>query len=713
MLGHIFRIAALAVVVFLLTLIYTAVFVIHPRRWWTHCTFDVEGYLQDELLPFVRSCGETLVEFKESNDEHVLASGLTVDRVTSVFKIRQYTHKARGVGAAVKSLLFSLVPSLKDLTIKDVTEASYKVEQLSKQLLDYDSPQSVLNARGSGTFNKVIASTGQLRGTAIGDAIFADNSGAAFCSSIDRESFEALKDGKPHPTLANRFLQITSLRNDDPFISLLGSCLAMPDPDEGWDTFSGAFTDAMKSCTALAELRRVYSVVGPQVRRMRMDRRPITNLMEIFKLFNFPYLVEFNSSASDAFDDFSTTKARVWKRSSSYLKTFKSMAHCNLTGEKCSATKRVRRVRREDYESPARQPYVRSTIFGVHVDENGREVVVEEMSVGKLIKSIGSVLDMLPKLITGAAELIKDVLTLVKQMVKSLAMLKRGPVAFITQVLKVLLFGALLLLLGIMTPVIHVAIFGAIGVTPLLIKLAFFTFIFGLASVCNLALAFGDMSTGGMLRFLARSEDHPEAHWKQAGAHSKNVSRRLFGTNIRCFEGFSPDISGFSCVKTSRCVPIYSPSSMLIRLNREGRFVSIVGGSTIYMHPALPDQSVKCSAAVRKYTAESNRPVKTNGFTVPVAVVRDLVLCICATRMHKPESQVREACKMCELALSNHPLKDVASEYGSPIRFTPEHGKKGTASWRPIKVVLASAVATAVVVSAVYLARELENSLPR
>jgi hypothetical protein len=707
-LKQIFWLATLIVVVFLLTLIYTALFVAHPRLWWTHCTFDVEGYLQDELLPFVRACGEELVQFKESNvgkGEHACA--LTVDERTSVFNIVTGDRKVASVGAVVKGMLLSMISGLKELTIEDVSEVKYKVDDLSKHLIDYDSPQSVLNARASGAYNKVIAHIGKLTGTALGDAIFDKSLGASFCSLIDRDSFEALKDGKPHPTLATAFLK-SSIKEDDAFIALLGACLAAPDVDEGWDKFSGDFDSAIKACTAAAELRRVYSVVGPQVRKMRMDRRPVTDLMAIFKLFNFPYLTEFNSNTSDAIDDFNDTKDRNWTIAEGHLDAFISMAESNLGDAKPKRAGAKAKRKPERYtDKPA--PYIRSTLFGVHVDENGREVVVEEMSIGKVFKSIANVFKLLPKMITGIVDLVMSLITIAIALVGALEELKHGPVAFVTKVVKILLSGLLLLLLKMSSPIVHAFIFMAIGVTPLLVKLAFFTFIFGLASVSNLILAFADMSTGGMLRFLARSEDHPEAHWRQTGAHSRNVSRRMFGTNVKCFEGFSPDVSGFACVKTSRCVPIYSPSSMLIRLNRDQRFVNTIGGSTVYMHPVLPNQSVKCSSAVKKYVAECGRPVKTNGFTIPDDVIKDLVLCVCATRMHKP--QTRTVCTLCELALDTHPLKVAASGYGSPIRFTAAAAAAEGGSWGAVKILLASAVASTVVVSAVYLTNELKKGV--
>lgn len=709
MLNQLLGIATLILVIFLLVLIYTALFVAHPRLWWTHCTFDVEGYLQDDLLPFVRSCGEELVKFKGRGSEQEFATVLKLDKKTSIFSFSTSTDKIEGVGHVIKNMLKTLVPGVFDLTLEDVSEKKYMVDHLSKQLIDYDSPQSVLNAPSSGKFNKLIATIGKLKGTAIGDALFNKRSGASFCSSIDRDSFEALKEGQAHPALALRYSKSTSIKANDEFIALLGACLAMPDVDEGWDKFSGEFDTAIKACTIVAELRHVYSVIGPQVRKMRMDRRPVTDLMAIFKIFNFPYLTEFKANASDAFDDFNETKDQVWKTSKGHLDSLIKMAENSLGDKKAIGTNVNKKVtKKEKYTPHVRQPYIRSTLFGVHVDENGREVIVEEMSIGKMFKTVGSVFKLLPEMIKGIVELVKALFTIIKELLKALGELKNGPVAFITKIVKVLLSGIILLILKMSSHVVHACIFIALGVTPLTIKLTFYLFIFGLASVSNLLLAFGDMSTGGMIRFLARSEDHPEAHWKQTGSHAKNVSRRMFGTSIKCVEGFSPDVSGFACIKTSRCVPIYSPSSMLIRMNRDERFVNTLGGSTVYMHPVLPNPSVKCSAAVKRYREEINRPVKTNGFTIPEEVIKDIVLCVCASRMHKPESQVQKVCKMCELALDKHPLKDAASDYGSAIQFTPDK-LAGKALWTPLKVIVAATVASTVVVSAVYLSKELKK----
>ena len=106
---------------------------------------------------------------------------------------------------------------------------------------------------------------------------------------------------------------------------------------------------------------------------------------------------------------------------------------------------------------------MRSTLFGVHVDETGREVVVEEMSIGTLFSAIGSLLKIFPEMIKGVTDIVKTAIVIVKALVGALDQLKNGPVAFITAIFKVIIGGIVLIVLTIAKPWIHFIIFFWIG----------------------------------------------------------------------------------------------------------------------------------------------------------------------------------------------------------------------------------------------------------
>ena len=686
--------AALLISVLVIVIVYTILFVMHPRAWWTHCSFDVDGYLEDDLLPTVQACGAAIVACTTP----AVPGRVSYSAATSGSGELVFT-KMDGVNvlstpAFITQKFATVVPGLASLGEADYSAPSYTVDTLGTQLIDYDSPTSVMNAPSSGTFNKVIAQIAMLNGNnPVSSMLLAG--GASLCLAIDQTNFVALQQGQAVPYLTQIFNNST-IDADDPFVALLGQCL-QGDVQTGWDTFSNELKVVLAACTAIADLRHLYLVVGPQVRKMRMNRRPTTNLVKVFQLFNSAYLVEYKANASESFAEYEADKGSAWNEASVIVDWVISEAD-TLLGDKKHTTTAAAAPSTAAQESFS--PYVRSTLFGVHVDETGREVVVEEMSIGTLFSAIGSLLKIFPEMIKGVTDIVKTAIVIVKALVGALDQLKNGPVAFITAIFKVIIGGIVLIVLTIAKPWIHFIIFFWIGVVPLLIKLAFFTAIFLVACVSNLVLSFADISTGGMLQFLSRSEDHPEAHWNQAGVQSGNVSERIFGTLYRCSEGFEPGFAGFSCVRVSRCVPLASPSAMLIRQYRESRYVPLLGGANLYMHPLLPDTSVKCTKAVGRYTKANAKTIRTNGFTVDQNVVRDLVSCVCAQRMHMAATagNPQQVCAMCEAALPG-----TSFNYGGAI--VPPSA--AAPQMHPLIVVAGSAVAAAVVIAAMGMARDL------
>ena len=705
-------------------LLYGLLFVAHPRGWWTHASFDVDGYLEDHVLHSIQK-GIADIRALSRNNYQRGAAKVTFSS-TGVCTTSDVGGSAQTVKAMVMDKLAAAIPSLRQLP--DAVE--YTVEHLGAGLIDYDSPESVLKSKGLHPINRAIAEAGQLHGTAVADALFGRGLLHALLS-LDEKSFLSMHAGGMTPVLAKAFEAADPLPND-PAAALLHAALKTARARDGWALITDELSIVVSACAGVAQFRHVAKAIAPQVRRMRMDRRPNLNYGQVFKMFNDPYLNEYIGKVSELWQGFLKRSKRSRNEAKLYVTKLRSALVSFIEGKeignddagkgrKSGLIEKVFGKRRalgaEGFEADDFAPYdyYRDPNFGIHVDDDGREAIVEEFSIKKEFKKVenafkkaGKALEKGAKKALGPlvliADFIKDVaktlIYILQKLFDTFKLLFKDPPKFALSIVRVLLGVFLLVWLTLLSHWVELAVFVCIAFVPMALMVLLHTAIFLLAAVANLALSFVDVSSGGMIRFLARNEDHPEAWWRHAGFHAGNKPIRVFGTCTRCTDGFQP--LAFTCKRVSRCVPLSSPTAMLVRLGKEGRLVPLLGASNAYMHTVLPSSDLACARKVADYNRQCTAPIKCNGFSIDDDVVLDMVLCACAGRMHFPGTDPQVTCAVCEAALQGNRYVRQASAMGYPAEVVSKTQRSwNLTDWAPMTqlgvAALGSVVAFAVV----------------
>ena len=620
----------------LVAVLYVLVAVVHPRRWWLNRAFDVDGYVHDDLAPRLRA---EVAVLKAASDA-VPQLRRPAARVTvgpgSTLEVRALPDKT-AAPVSLRGFLAAALPSLRAVTDPDDLDAD---DDLGKRVIDLADAPSVLRANRDRPVSRVLAECGALRGTPVADRLLVG--GTPLCMALDAAGVAALRAGLPNPHLTGL---VPDTRDDDPGAALLLAVLGAATDDDAWQLLRAELDAVSAVARSIAELRHAFVAVFPQVRRMRMDRRPDMDLTRVFQTFNRPYVSEFMSNYNAAVADFKTTSDEMWRVSGNVVKGLKANVQRNLDGRRHASDLPPKAEKFE--AAPLLEPIVRSTFFGVHVDENGREVVVEEMSIGSFFKMVGSIFKLLPKILTSVGSMMEGIVEIFMALLGVFRELKKGVFNFVIKLLIVIVNCVLLVWIILCGPALTAAIWAVLALGPLVVKLAFYAVVLGVASVLNLVMAFADTATQGALRHLSLSEDHPEAWLRLPGAHAGNRTGRYFGTLCACSEGYAPSLMPTWCAKISRCVPLSSPAAMLVNRLRGGRLVPVLSGSTVFAHPVLPSDSVACTRQAARYRKQVAADPVVNGFTVPGDVVQDLALAACVGRMAPGADPASTVCELC------------------------------------------------------------------
>ena len=633
----------------LVAVVAILIFVAHPRRWWTNRSFDVDGYIEDDLLVRLTADVEAIVAASKAGPRARTGATVVVGADSSVtFKpgkdqvpclsLAGFINKTFGTAASIKS------------------GTEFTADQLGKNFIDMADVASVQNANQGDPVAGLIADCWAMSGTPVADYVMT-TPGFALCFSIDRASLSGLRAGISNPDLAALF---STASDADPGVALIAECVAQPSDAEAWAALRNELDPVLAAIGAIAEIRHFCSFVFPQLKVMRFDRRTDLKLTDVFKMFNAPYLHEFMQNYHEAIIDYESTSAAMWTLSKNLVADLKNTVHQNITGKKPEHFRAA-----SETPVPVTKPYSRRTDFGVFVGPDGKEHFVEEFNPLKLLKSGAKVLDMIPKILEMIPELITAVMDILKALVGLMKELAQDPLKFLVDLLKLVVNVVVLVAVILLEPAMAAVVWVVLAVVPLAIKLAFFAAILLVACAFNLVLAFADMATGGALRFLALSEDHPETWYLLSGAHSGNGTARIFGTFYPCAAGYSCGTVPVYCSRVSRCEPLASPAAMLAYNLRYNRLRPVASVGRLFAHPLFPSDSVACTRAAKRYALQSTRAPSVNGFTLDVGVLQELLVASCCARMKSADS-TQDVCQMCSAAVTGT-HKAAVSASGTPV----------------------------------------------
>jgi hypothetical protein len=643
--------------VLLVVVVGICVFVAHPRLWWMNRSFDVEGYVEDELTPLLKANVATIVGTRAT------ALGKRKSAVVSVGNdsiVRVSPGPTEADAVSMKGFVQASLPTAARVKLEDAIDA----EHVKKYLVDMADEASARNSNKGNAVGSLIVECWSMNGTPVPDYVAAQGL-LPVLFSIDKDALAGIRGELANPELAAA-IRKTKVPEGDPAAALLLACVQAPSDDEAWKLMRSELDRFLECVAAISSLRKLTTFVFPQIKRMRLDRKPDMGFMEVYKMFNRPYLVQFKTNCSAAFAEFKTTKDAIWLTAKRMTDGFKKSVKSNITGKTetfvANDDKETFETQEGGHGGEACPPtrYTRDTRFGVRVDDDLRETLVEETFVEEFggLGEITKVFKLLPNILKMVVELFKILIVVLKAFFELFKVLVKDPLMFIVKLILLVVNALILVILIVCAPMITFWVWVFIAVTPLAIKLTFYTILFSWACVWNFVLALGDVMTGGQLRFLALSEEHPESWWTVAGGHSGNRTSRVFGTFYPCMEGYSCGFVPVYCGKVSRCEPLRSPIATLAHFEKYGRPAPLVSTGKAFMHPLVPDEGIACIRLAERYKAQSKAPVTCNSFTLRADVREDIALAACMGRMKS--SDAVKMCKVCESAVTG-PHRAMAS----------------------------------------------------
>lgn len=634
--------------VLLVVVVGICVFVAHPRLWWMNRSFDVEGYVEDELTPLLNANVATIVG----------AGAMVLTKRTSAVVVvgnDSIVHVTPGSTEADAVSMKSFVRSSLPTAARVKPEDSVGADHVNKYLVDMADEASARNANRGSAVGSLIVECWSMNGTPVADHVAAQGL-LPVLFSIDKDALAGIRAGLSNPELAAAIRE-AKVPGDDPAAALLLDCVKAASDGEAWTMLRAELDRFLECVAAISSIRKLTTFVFPQIKRMRLDRKPDMDFMEVYTMFNRPYLVQHKMNCSAAFAEFASTKDAIWLTAKRTTDALKKSVKANITGKKEMFESE------ESFEAPDPAPvprFTRDTRFGVRVDDDLEETFVEETFVEEFkgLGQITKVFTMLPKILKMFVDLFKMLIVVLKAFFELFQVLVKDPPMFFVKLILLCVNACIIVAVIVLAPVITFGVWVFIAVTPLAIKLAFYTILFCWACIWNFVLGLGDVMTGGQLRHLALSEEHPESWWTVAGRHSGNRTARVFGTFYPCAEGYSCGFAPMYCAKVSRCEPLRSPIAMLAHELKYGRPAPLVSTGKVFMHPLLPDEGIACIRLAERYRSQSKAQVTCNAFTMRPDVREDIALAACLGRMKSPDTVTM--CRVCESTITG-PHRAMAS----------------------------------------------------
>jgi hypothetical protein len=173
-------------------------------------------------------------------------------------------------------------------------------------------------------------------------------------------------------------------------------------------------------------------------------------------------------------------------------------------------------------------------------------------------------------------ESLDDVLDLVRSLVLSLSFvakqLKRGPVYALVAILRVLLGVALKVVLIMMRSIIRGMLVWTLKLFWPIISTLWLSLVFVVIILVKSAIAFADYLSEGMMRFVSRTDQHPEAWWMHASFERSNKHTRNILSWRPCPPGYQVAPTGVFCERGHLGVPAYSPAALIMRYYVTGSY---------------------------------------------------------------------------------------------------------------------------------------------
>jgi hypothetical protein len=671
----------------------------HVRPWATHRSFDVDEYVQSTLYPHVVQCLRDVSALRaeaapaRAARVHASATGVVVIDTTS--------GQARSACLALHAMLVQAVPALG--AIDDHGIDSYSESEFLTKLVDIADAASLRNSTPHAVTQAI---SGCASGADVSSTVARSMAGLLLTLSAD--DLDTIRSGASDSGLADavRAHLAGGVAQDDAFVAHIAAAVRAAPGDSEHARVAKVMSKAL---IAVSELGTVYRNVIPQVRTMRFVRRPTMDITEVAWIFMMPYVNTYFAGVQAAVARASAGSGGAFERAQKFYSS-------NLKALRESV------VGKEPFAEPFADPVVElpklvravglvmsGDDVGVYIDSEGH-VRTSEAFIGtlkKMVKAVISIAKLIPqliKLIPVVISMITKIMEIlpkaVTKLLKIFAKIDRPNGVVLTVIDIVTLCAGVCLLVALslaQIPFTYVTWMLFVLVAPAL-TVAYLTAVCAVGVVAALVLATADVASGGVLRFLARSEDHPELWW--AGDHFEdgNKTDRILGASTPCFTGYSPGMTRLFCWRRSACLASNCPASTMMRGYRTNAYVP-----TLSLQRVLPSDAEACVPRVRKQLTRCDRVLSTgtgpgasvNGHVLQGEPIARVVRCLGLCRLHVLPGSDETTAALTRLALRADPLLSIiCKEHSGPLRI-PQHTGHGVSLKCAVVVLAALALALA------------------
>jgi hypothetical protein len=649
--------AAILLIVTILLIIAIALYWIHFRGIWTNHSFAINDYIKDDLLVNVKRSMERILLLGDLDDTgSYVDHELSIDDTDLVKATAVGTDVVESCEKRLYAKLLGRLPSLANITQASIDE--YSANTMLKEVI-------TKSAQAESPISRVLLEASNTSGSLCGEIT---NSYLGLLLLLNEGDIRIVQRGAANvATMEKLRTYVTSLgatRNDS-YMAHIGGCIN--DKSNGASKHTRTALKLSRAVCAATDLSSLMKNVVPQAKDL-YDARQKKSIPQVFWLMYKPYFKAWINSIKSFFRNVKIVSSSTTVTASILdgVRNLKHKIECRVfpNTKGCPKVEPIPAPEMTTLPDPEPLPEAfenpdesnvelakaaasdllsgkESTVY-LGADGNLHRSEGFFKAIGRALKAFAKIPEFLGMLLSNLPGIFKSLIKILLLMVKTMVRLVQLIGMFMKNPMQAVLE---IFLLAVGVPCIIVLIAAENAIVTLIVMIyavliALPTFLLA-TLLCVLLFipcvvgAVADHFLNGMIRVLARTENHPEAWWYNTAFEYYNVNLRALLSFSTCSNGYSP--KNIFCIKRNGCLSVACPASMLMRAYRTGRYrhpLATAAGFRLLPNEkkscrrTVTNNAMKCGAALYGDQRTINF-IKLNGESI-----RDMIRALCLTRNH-------------------------------------------------------------------------------
>lgn len=649
--------AAILAVVTILLIIAIALYWIHLRGIWTNHSFAINDYIKDELLGNVKTSMERILllgdlDNMSSNVDHELS----IDDTDLVKATAVGTDAVESCEKQLYTKLLGRLPSLTDVTQASIDE--YSANTLLKEVITKtEQPESPIS--------RVLFEASRTSGSLCGEIT---DSYLGLLLLLNEDDIRVVQRGAVNvATMEKLRTYVTSLGStrNDAYMAHIGECIN--DKSDGAARHTRTALKLARAVCATTDLSSLMKNVVPQAKDL-YDARQKKSIPQVFWMLYKPYFEAWINSIKSFFRNVKVVSksTRITAAVLTGVRDLKSKIECRVfPGTKgCPKVEDIPAPTTTTLPEPDDLPEgfenldegnielakaaasdllsgKENTIYlgadgNLHRSEGFFKAIGRAMKAfAKIPEFLGMLLAKLPGIFSGIIKILLLLIKALVRIVQLIGMLIKNPLQACLDLFLLLVGIPCIVLLIAAENMIVTAIVMIYAILVALPTFLFATLLCVMLFIPCVVGSIADYFLNGMVRVLARTENHPEAWWFNTAFEYYNINRRAVLSFSTCSNGYSP--KNVFCIKRNGCLSVACPASMLMRAYRTGRYRHPLATATGMR--LLPNEKKSCKGAVNHNSMKCGSALygdrrKINYTKLNGESIRDMIRALCLTRNH-------------------------------------------------------------------------------